>query len=186
MYDRVMFIIISVWPFDFLLFMVLCNVNQRSCFPKKKDENKNWFVEVQRLTEDAYEKNDRQRVTFIAHSMGGLMVQQFLQQMTTAWKDTYVQQIITLSAPWGGSVQSLQALSVGYDFRSTLLSNYKMKEVQETCPSLVWLLPSTFFWKSYEILIRTNDKEYTMDNMGDFFKWVTFIIVGFHCNFKSN
>lgn len=125
---------------------------------------------MQRLTEDAYEKNDRQRVTFIAHSMGGLMVQQFLHQMTSSWKDTYVKQMITLSSPWGGSVQALQAISVGYDFKSPMLSNYKMKQVQETCPSLVWLLPSTHFWKANEILVSTKNKQYTMDNMEDFFK----------------
>ncbi|KAG4066087.1 hypothetical protein HA402_001334 [Bradysia odoriphaga] len=64
-------------------------------FRKGPNENKEWFVNVQRLTEEAYEKNDKQRVTFIGHSMGGLMILQFLQQMTSAWKETYVKQMIS-------------------------------------------------------------------------------------------
>lgn len=124
---------------------------------------------MQALTEDAYLKNDRQRVTFIAHSMGGLMVLQFLQQMTIEWKETYVKQMITMSTPWGGSVQALQAVSVGYDFKSMVLSNAKMKQVQETCPSLVWLLPSPNFWKPNETLVSTKDKEYTIANIEEFF-----------------
>lgn len=127
-------------------------------------------MNVQRLTENAYDANDGQRVTFIAHSMGGLMLLQFLQQMTSSWKETYVKQIITLSTPWGGSVQALQAVSVGYDFKSPLVSNHKMKEVQETCPSLVWLLPSSYFWKPNEILVNSKNKQYTMENLEEFFE----------------
>ncbi|KAJ6634693.1 Phospholipase A2 group XV [Pseudolycoriella hygida] len=138
-------------------------------FRKGPNENKGWFQQVQHLTESAYKNNDRQRVTFIAHSMGGLMVLQFLQQMTSAWKETYVKQMITLSVPWGGSIQALQAVSVGYDFNSPILINSKMKEVQETCPSLVWLLPSTYFWKPNEILVSTKNKQYRMENLGEFF-----------------
>lgn len=147
------------------------NVNHTISIPHPKpDENKEWFLKVQRLTEEAYEKNDNQRVTFIGHSMGGLMILQFLHQMSSAWKETYVKQMITLSTPWGGSVQALQALSVGYDFHSSMVSTSKMKEVQETCPSLVWLLPSPYFWKPNETLVRTKDKQYTMDNLKKFFE----------------
>lgn len=135
----------------------------------RTDENKKWFRKVQELAEDAYERNDRQRVTFVAHSMGGLMVLQFLKQMTREWKETYVKQIITMSTPWGGSVQSLQAVSVGYDFKSPMVSNAVMKEVQETCPSLVWLLPSPNFWKSNETLIKTTNKQYSVANLDQFF-----------------
>lgn len=127
-------------------------------------------MNVQRLTEDAYERNDKQRVTFIGHSMGGLMILQFLQQMTSEWKEMYVKQMITLSTPWGGSVQALQALSVGYDFHSSMISTYKMKEIQETCPSLVWLLPSPYFWKPNEVLVRATDKQYTVETLNEFFR----------------
>lgn len=102
--------------------------------------------------------------------MGGKMILYFLQQMPQEWKDQYVKQVITLSVPWGGSVQSLQAISVGYDFGATLVENEKMKAVQETCPSVVWLMPSTSFWKPNEVLATINKKNYTLENIDQFFK----------------
>lgn len=78
------------------------------------DENKDWFTRVKYLTENAYKNNDDVGVTFIAHSMGGRMLLHFLQQMSQEWKDKYVKQVITLSVPWGGSIQAIQAISVTY------------------------------------------------------------------------
>lgn len=102
--------------------------------------------------------------------MGGRMILYFLQQMTTEWKEKYVEQIITLSSPWGGSVQALQAISVGFDFGAEVIQNAKMKQVQESCPSVVWLLPSEYFWKDTEVLVNTKTKNYTLKNIDEFFE----------------
>lgn len=133
------------------------------------DENKDWFKQLESLTEYAYKLSDNVGITFIAHSMGGKMILYFLQQMQQSWKDQYVKQVITLSTPWGGSVQSLQAISVGYDFGANLISNDKMKSVQETCPSVVWLMPSSLFWKQNEVLATIGKKNYTLENIDQFF-----------------
>lgn len=75
---------------------------------KHLDENKDWFIRLKELTEMAYNINENIGITFIAHSMGGRMILHFLQQMPQEWKDKYVKQVITLSVPWGGSIQSIQ------------------------------------------------------------------------------
>lgn len=121
------------------------------------------------LVERAFADNGEERVTFVAHSMGGRMLLYFLQQMSTEWKDTYIEQMITLSTPWGGSVQAIQAIAVGYDFGSSLIQNDKMRMVQESCPSVVWLLPSQYFWKPDEVLINTKTKNYTISDIEQFF-----------------
>lgn len=121
------------------------------------------------LTEYAYDLNNDISVTFIVHSMGGKMILYFLQQMPQEWKDKYVKQVITLSVPWGGSVQSLQAISVGYDFGATLVDNERMNAVQKTCPSVVWLMPSASFWKQNEVLATIDKKNYTLENIDQFF-----------------
>lgn len=97
------------------------------------------------------------------------MILYFLQQMTQEWKDQYVKQVITLSTPWGGSIQAIQAISVGYDFGATLIQNLKMKTVQETCPSVVWLMPTKYFWKPNEVLTTIKTKNYTLQNIDEFF-----------------
>lgn len=136
------------------------------------DENGAWFNALKPLVEMVYEQNSQTGVVFVAHSLGGKMLLEFLQRQSTEWKDKYVNEIITLSVPWGGSVQALQAISVGYDFGSSIIQNAKMKEVQETCPSVVWLGPSEYFWKSDEILAQTAAKNYTVSDIDEFYRFV--------------
>ena len=138
-------------------------------FSLSTDENKDWFLRLKVLTESAYDMNENIGITYVAHSMGGRMLLYFLQQMPQEWKDKYVKQIITLSTPWGGSIQAIQAISVGYDFGADLIQNDKMKQVQETCPSVVWLMPSKSFWKSNEVMVTMKGKNYTLENIDDFF-----------------
>lgn len=133
------------------------------------DENVDWFDQLARLTENAYKSNNNTAVTYICHSMGGKMILYFLQQMPNNWKDKYVKEAITISAPWGGSMQAVVALSVGDNLDSKMLSSAKMKGVQETYPSIVWMMPSKYFWKSNEIWATINKKNYTIENIDDLF-----------------
>lgn len=97
------------------------------------------------------------------------MLLYFLQNMSTEWKDKYIEQMITMSTPWGGAVQAIQAITVGYDFGSSFLQNAKMRTVQESCPSVVWLLPTQYFWKPDEVLINTKNKNYSISDIEQFF-----------------
>lgn len=75
-----------------------------------------------------------------------------------------------LSNLQGGSVQSLQAISVGYDFGAKVIENDRMMHVQRSSPSVVWLLPSDNFWKPNEVLANTKTKNYTMQDIDEFFQ----------------
>lgn len=133
------------------------------------DENEEWFENLVQLTEYAYNNNEKIGVTFIAHSMGGKMLLHFLQQMPQTWKDKYVKRVISLSVPWGGSVRTIQALSIGYDMGVWILPRAEMQELQKTYPSIVWLMPSEKFWQPNEVLVVLNDKKYTVENLDQFF-----------------
>lgn len=109
-------------------------------------------------------------VTFIAHSLGGRMLLYFLQQMSQSWKDMHVKRVLAFSVPWGGSTRTVQALSVGYDFGIWFLSRQKMLELERTYTSVVWLLPSEYFWKSHDVIAVLNGKMYTIKNIKQFFK----------------
>lgn len=134
------------------------------------DENQEWFRKLTPLIEYAYNLNDETPVTFIAHSMGGLMLLQYLQSKELTWKDKYIRQVITLNTPWGGSVQSILATAVGYNFGSSLINGLTMREVQRSCPSVMWLMPSDLFWKPDEVLVKTDHKNYTLSNFEELFK----------------
>lgn len=90
--------------------------------------------------------------------------------MPQTWKDQYVEQVISLSVPWGGSMQAIVAVSVGDNLNSKLLKSTKLKKVQETFPSIVWAMPSKNFWKPNEIIAIINNTNYTLENIDQFFK----------------
>lgn len=136
------------------------------------DENTQWFADLKELVQYAYELNDGTPVTFVLHSMGGPMLLHFLQLQTQEWKDKYISKAITLNAAWGGTVQSVEAIVEGYNFGSTVIQQNQMRQIQRSSPSLHWLMPHTNFWSDKEVFMRTKDKNYTVANYEEFFRWV--------------
>lgn len=147
------------------------------------DENEEFFVKLKTLVEETYIMNNNQRVTLLAHSMGGPMSLIFLQRQSQKWKDKYIESMITLAAVWGGSVKAIKVFAIGkqrkeseknplYDFccihssgdnlGTRFLRESVLREEQITNPSLGWLLPSKLFWKESEVLVRTSSKNYTL------------------------
>ena len=58
---------------------------------------------------------------------------------------------------------------VGDDLGTYVLRESVLKEEQITSPSLGWLLPSKLFWKENEVLVQTEQKNYTLLNLKQFF-----------------
>nr|CAH7741035.1 unnamed protein product [Callosobruchus chinensis] len=49
-----------------------------------------------------------------------------------------------------------------------------MKQMQITFPSLAWLLPSKLFWKPDEVLVQTDKKNFTISNLQEYFRGLSF------------
>lgn len=121
------------------------------------------------LVEETYARADNQAVTLIVHSMGGPMSLHFLQQQSQKWKDQYIARVISLAGAWAGSAKAVKVFAIGDDLGSFALSGSTMRAEQITSPSLAWLLPSPYFWKKDEVLVSTPDRQYTMDDLQQFF-----------------
>ncbi|XP_012283665.1 group XV phospholipase A2 [Orussus abietinus] len=138
-------------------------------FRKAPNENDAFFVNLKTLIEVTYGQNNNQPVTLIAHSMGSPMSLIFLQRQTQTWKNKYINSLITLAGPWGGSVKALKVFAIGDDLGTYVLRQSTLKEEQITSPSLGWLLPSKLFWKDTEVLVQTEQMNYTLQNLQQFF-----------------
>ncbi|XP_076635420.1 lysosomal phospholipase A and acyltransferase [Colletes latitarsis] len=137
-------------------------------FRKGPNENEEFFNKLKTLVEKTYDANKQVPVTLIAHSMGGPMTLIFLQRQSQKWKDKYINSLITLSAVWGGSVKALKVFAIGDDLGAYVLREAILKDEQITSPSLGWLLPSKLFWKETEVLVQTEQKNYTLSTLKDY------------------
>lgn len=100
------------------------------------------------------------------------MLLHFLQLQPDTWKAKYVRKMITMNTPWGGSVQSIEAIAMGYAFGSQVLDQMKMRTVQRSSPSVMWLMPSEHFWKPSEVFVTTSKKNYSRSNFNELFTYV--------------
>ncbi|XP_058814274.1 phospholipase A2 group XV-like isoform X2 [Topomyia yanbarensis] len=139
-------------------------------FRKAPNENQDWFIKLKHLVEETYTLNKNMSITFIVHSMGAPMTLLFLQMQTQEWKDQYIRRVISLAGAWGGSVKTIKCFAVGDDLGAFALSGKVLREEQITSPSLAWLLPSPLIWKPNEVMVRSLSRNYTMDQLEDFFK----------------
>ena len=77
------------------------------------DENAEYFEKLQQLVEETYEKNDKQRVILMLHSMGGPMITYFLTHQPQKWKDKYIEAVVSLAGAWGGSIKAIKVYAAG-------------------------------------------------------------------------
>jgi len=67
-----------------------------------------------------------------------------------------------------------------------VLSGSVLKAEQITSPSLAWLLPSPYFWKSDEVLVETADRNFTVEDYKEFFEQVFFVFFFFFSDDQRN
>ncbi|XP_014208657.1 group XV phospholipase A2-like [Copidosoma floridanum] len=145
----------------------LRNVSLRGApydFRRGPDENVEYFTKLKTLVEETYRMNNNEKVTFIAHSMGGSMALIFLRLQTQAWKDKYVSSLLTLSGVWEGSVKALQILATGDNMSTHLLNARTLRKLLVTFPSFGWLLPTKPLTDD-GVLVTTEFKNYTQADL---------------------
>merc|ERR1712106_4056 len=102
------------------------------------------------------------------HSMGSIMMSYFLNNQTQAWKDKYIRSLISVAGVWGGTARAVKVFAVGDNLDSWFL-NEKNLLWERTNPSLAWLMPAEEFWSDDEVLVQTENKNFTRTNIGDYF-----------------
>ncbi|CAH0556856.1 unnamed protein product [Brassicogethes aeneus] len=143
-------------------------------FRRAPNENQDYFVKLKKLIEETYEENGKAQVILLAHSMGSLMSLYFLNQQSQYWKDTYIKNMVTLAGVWGGSMKAVKVYAIGDDLGSYALRESVLRAEQISSPSLAWLLPSKLYWKPDEVLVETEKKNFTVNDLKEFFYDISF------------
>lgn len=112
-------------------------------------------------------KKQRKKVILIGHSMGGLVIHDYLEEMKQSWIDRYIHKVITLSTPWNGSLKALRCLLSGDNFGLSefILSNDYFLDTIRSFESIYGLLPKQSKEKENKIIIEIDNKEYTIETI---------------------
>lgn len=122
-------------------------------FRRAPNELEVYFSNLKSMSEENFFKNDLKPVTFICHSMGCNLILYFLQKQTQEWRDKYVKRLISIGAPWGGSMLALKSAVIGYSLGVPyLLNETKLKNVARTLPSTMFLFPHEQVYKNIPLV----------------------------------
>jgi len=138
-------------------------------FRRAANEQEQYFKDVKSLIESSYTKNGDKKVVLVCHSMGCIMMSYMLQRQSQSWKDKYIRSLVSIAGVWGGTVRALKVFSVGDNLNSWFL-NEKNLLWERTNPSLAWLVPSRNFWTEDEVLVETENQNFTLQNLRGYFE----------------
>lgn len=69
--------------------------------------------DFQALIEETFSLNNNTPVVVVGFSQGALVTLELLARMNDSWKMNYIKSLITVSAPFGGTVLSIPAIISG-------------------------------------------------------------------------
>ncbi|CAN6315398.1 unnamed protein product [Urochloa humidicola] len=127
------------------------------------------------LVEMACAANGGKPAILIAHSLGGLFALQLLARSPLPWRVAHVARLVTLSAPWGGSVQEMLTFASGNTLGVPFVDASLIRDEQRTSESNLWLLPAPrVFGNTTLVVSRGHNRSYSAKNMTQFLRDIGF------------
>jgi pimeloyl-ACP methyl ester carboxylesterase len=127
------------------------------------------------LVETACAANGGRPAILVAHSLGGLFALQLLARNPLPWRAAYVARLLTLSAPWGGSVQEMLTFASGNTLGVPLVDASLIRDEQRSAESNLWLLPAArVFGNTTLVVSRRENRTYSAKNVTQFLRDIGF------------
>ncbi|KAJ1293762.1 hypothetical protein BS78_01G094000 [Paspalum vaginatum] len=127
------------------------------------------------LVESACAANGGRPAVLVAHSLGGLFALQLLARSPAPWRAAHVARLLTLSAPWGGSVQEMLTFASGNTLGVPFVDATLVRDEQRTSESNLWLLPAPrVFGNTTLVVSRLHGRAYSAKNMTQFLRDIGF------------
>uniref|UniRef100_A0A094ZKP9 Group XV phospholipase A2 n=1 Tax=Schistosoma haematobium TaxID=6185 RepID=A0A094ZKP9_SCHHA len=123
-------------------------------FRKAPNENAKYFVKLKELVEETYENSEKCPVYLLGHSLGSLYSMYFLKLQDKRWKHKYIKGFISVSGPFGGSVESLYAETCGHNFGIPFRSPLAFRDIERSFPAMTFLLPDPRVWSASYLMMK--------------------------------
>ncbi|KAG1341815.1 lecithin-cholesterol acyltransferase-like 1 [Cocos nucifera] len=128
-----------------------------------------YLQDLRQLIEAASAANGGKPVILLSHSLGGLFALQLLVRNPLTWRRKYIKHLVTLSAPWAGTVQEMLTFASGYTLGIPIVDPLLVRGEQRSSESNLWLLPSPTVFGNKPLVMAPN-KTYSAYDMPQFLK----------------
>ena len=141
-------------------------------------DKRGYYDRMKTLVEDMYQQNSKQKVTIVAHSMGGPVTLYFLTSysgVNQQWKDKYINAWVTLSGAWSGGVATVPVVVTGTSktpmflkFFDDLIATF-LAPITRTFESFPFIFPKASVFGN-SVLISTPSRDYTANDYKQLFR----------------
>jgi len=132
-----------------------------------------WMSKFQQLVEDTYGANNGQKVVLISHSMGGLVTTAFLNTMSDAWREKYIDSFVPMSAPWSGAVKSIENVVTGESMGWGIIPKWRLRNFARTSGGVIQLIPNDYAYNQHQVVVvGPGSERYSIANITALFSRV--------------
>ena len=89
--------------------------------------------------------------------------------MNQSWKDKHIEAWISLAGINGGTLKPLQLIMSGDNEGVFFVSPTKIRELQQTWPTIYWSLPDEKI-NNNKVILKTRNKEYRISDLPQLFE----------------
>ena len=143
-------------------------------------EARGYYTALRLLAEEMH-RDSGEKVTVVAHSMGGPVALHFLTSVVDQeWKDKHINAFFALSGSWAGSGKALMNVVSGLNPNLmpvyhifTMIGHEQMLTFVRSLQTTYWLLPRPAAWGN-TVLVSTPSKNYTTNQYKELFTDIGF------------
>ncbi|VEL07343.1 unnamed protein product [Protopolystoma xenopodis] len=117
-------------------------------------ENPGFVPMLKVLVEETYNNSKNRKVALLGHSMGGTYSLYFLNKMSEEWRSQYIDSLILISVPLGGSFKLFKILVEGDNLDVPLLNPTNYRDLIKSFSSLHMMYPKSPPWKPSDVVMQ--------------------------------
>ncbi|ELP86176.1 1-O-acylceramide synthase precursor, putative [Entamoeba invadens IP1] len=127
-----------------------------------------WTQNIKKNIETAFNIANK-KVILVGHSMGGLTISDFLEDMGQKWVDKYIQRVVSISTPWLGAVKTIKALLEGdnADLPKEVIPLDLFLNASRTFESVYAMAPNELYYKTENGLLSAKELVKLLDSFKD-------------------
>jgi len=109
---------------------------------RKFKQGDEWKNNLTKRIEQIVNKKGEKAV-LIGHSLGGIIIQDYLESMSKEWVKNYIAEVISISTPWGGSIKAVKSLLSGLNaIENIIIPNDYFLDIVRTFETPYSLIPN--------------------------------------------